>query len=183
MTAPDTTGRLWDDGPDHHVALSGGGDPMATTRRADATWSGDLLSGRGTVTAATTRVFADLPTTWASRIGEPAGVTSPEELLAAAHASCFSMACSNELAKAGTPPTNVSVSVAVTLALAVAVPAELAVTLMVCTAVPLAGIVPMVQTMVVVPLHDPCVDVGVPLSVTFAGRTMVAVVLVDGARP
>src|SRR2546427_12886659 len=87
---------------------------MATTRRADATWGGDLLSGRGTVTAATTRVFADLPTTWASRIGEPAGVTSPEELLAAAHASCFSMACSNELAKAGTPPKKVSGSVAVT---------------------------------------------------------------------
>ena len=87
---------------------------MATTRRADATWSGDLLSGRGTVSAATTRVFADLPTTWASRIGEPAGVTSPEELLATAHASCFSMAFSNELAKAGTPPTSVTVSVAVT---------------------------------------------------------------------
>jgi len=87
---------------------------MATTRRADATWSGDLLSGNGTVTAATTRVFSDLPTTWASRIGEPAGVTSPEELLAAAHASCFSMAFSNELAKAGTPPTSVRVTVAVT---------------------------------------------------------------------
>jgi osmotically inducible protein OsmC len=87
---------------------------MATTRRADATWGGDLLSGRGTVTAATTRVFADLPTTWASRTAEPAGVTSPEELLAAAHASCFSMAFSNELAKAGTPPTSVTVSVAVT---------------------------------------------------------------------
>jgi osmotically inducible protein OsmC len=87
---------------------------MPTTRRADATWSGDLLTGRGTVTAATTSVFADLPTTWASRIGEPEGVTSPEELLAAAHASCFSMACSNELAKAGTPPTSIRVSVAVT---------------------------------------------------------------------
>jgi osmotically inducible protein OsmC len=87
---------------------------MATTRRADATWAGDLLSGRGTVTAATTGVFRDLPTTWASRIGEPEGVTSPEELLAAAHASCFSMAFSNELAKAGTPPTRVKVSVAVT---------------------------------------------------------------------
>ena len=87
---------------------------MATTRQADATWSGDLLSGHGTVTAATTHVFADLPTTWASRIGEPAGVTSPEELLASAHASCFSMAVSNELAKAGTPPTSVEVSVAVT---------------------------------------------------------------------
>ncbi|HET9457093.1 MAG TPA: OsmC family peroxiredoxin [Candidatus Limnocylindrales bacterium] len=87
---------------------------MATTRRAAATWSGDLLSGRGTVTASTTAVFSDLPTTWASRIGEPEGVTSPEELLAAAHASCFSMAFSNELAKAGTPPTRVDVTVAVT---------------------------------------------------------------------
>lgn len=87
---------------------------MATTRRADATWSGDLLSGRGTVSAATTGVFRDLPTTWASRIGEPEGVTSPEELLATAHASCFSMAVSNELAKAGTPPTRVSVTVAIT---------------------------------------------------------------------
>lgn len=87
---------------------------MATTRQADATWAGDLLTGRGTVTAATTGVFRDLPTTWASRIGEPEGVTSPEELLAAAHASCFSMAFSNELAKAGTPPTQVKVGVAVT---------------------------------------------------------------------
>ena len=87
---------------------------MATTRQADATWSGDLLGGRGTVSAATTRVFSDLPTTWASRTGEPEGVTSPEELLAAAHASCFSMAVSNELAKAGTPPTSVNVTVAVT---------------------------------------------------------------------
>ena len=84
---------------------------MATTRRATATWSGDLLSGRGTVTAATTGIFRDQPTTWASRTGEPEGVTSPEELLAAAHASCFSMACSNELAKAGTPPTALSVQV------------------------------------------------------------------------
>jgi lipoyl-dependent peroxiredoxin len=87
---------------------------MATTRQADAVWSGDLAGGHGAVTASTTKVFADLPTTWASRIGEPAGVTSPEELLAAAHASCYSMAVSNELAKAGTPPTKISVSVAVT---------------------------------------------------------------------
>lgn len=89
---------------------------MSTTRRAEASWSGDLLSGRGTVSAATTRVFTDLPTTWASRTGEPEGVTSPEELLAAAHASCFSMACSNNLAKAGTPPTRLTVAVEVTAA-------------------------------------------------------------------
>lgn len=86
---------------------------MATTRQATATWSGDLASGRGTVTAATTGIFRDQPTTWASRTGEPEGVTSPEELLATAHASCFSMAFSNNLAKAGTPPTRVEVEVSI----------------------------------------------------------------------
>jgi osmotically inducible protein OsmC len=86
---------------------------MATTRRATATWSGDLLTGDGTVTAATTGTFRDQPTTWASRIGETEGQISPEELLAAAHASCFSMACSNILAKAGTPPTRLEVEVAI----------------------------------------------------------------------
>jgi len=86
---------------------------MATTRRATATWSGDLLSGNGTVTAATTGTFRDQPTTWASRIGETEGTISPEELLAAAHAACFSMAFSNILAKAGTPPTRVDVEVTV----------------------------------------------------------------------
>ena len=86
---------------------------MATTRRATATWSGDLLSGSGTVTAATTGIFRDQRTTWASRIGETEGTISPEELLAAAHASCFSMAFSNILAKAGTPPVRVDVEVAI----------------------------------------------------------------------
>jgi osmotically inducible protein OsmC len=86
---------------------------MATTRRASATWSGDLATGKGTVSAATTGVFRDQPTSWAARTGEPEGVTSPEELLAAAHASCFSMACSNILAKAGTPPTRLEVEVAI----------------------------------------------------------------------
>ena len=86
---------------------------MATTRRASATWSGDLLSGNGTVTAATTGTFRDQPTTWASRIGETEGQISPEELLAAAHASCYSMACSNILAKAGTPATRLEVEVTI----------------------------------------------------------------------
>jgi osmotically inducible protein OsmC len=84
---------------------------MATTRRATATWSGDLLSGNGTVTAATTGIFRDQPSTWAARTAEPEGMTSPEELLASAHAACFSMACSNILAKAGTPPTRLDVEV------------------------------------------------------------------------
>jgi lipoyl-dependent peroxiredoxin len=87
---------------------------MATTNRAEATWSGDLLKGKGTVTAATTRVFADLPISWEARIGEVESLTTPEELLAASHAACFAMACSNNLAKAGTPPTSLSVSVDVT---------------------------------------------------------------------
>ena len=86
---------------------------MATTRRATASWSGDLLSGNGTVTAATTGIFRDQPTTWAARTAEPEGVTSPEELLAAAHASCFSMAFSNILAKAGTPPVRVDVEITI----------------------------------------------------------------------
>jgi osmotically inducible protein OsmC len=86
---------------------------MGTTRQATATWSGDLLSGNGSVTAATTGVFRDLPTTWAARTAEPEGMTSPEELLAAAHASCFSMACSNILAKAGTPPSRLDVEVSI----------------------------------------------------------------------
>lgn len=86
---------------------------MATTRRATATWSGDLTGGNGSVTAATTKVFVDLPTTWKDRTEEAGGITSPEELLAAAHASCFAMACSNNLAKAGTPVERLDVEVSV----------------------------------------------------------------------
>jgi lipoyl-dependent peroxiredoxin len=87
---------------------------MAATNRAEATWSGDLLTGKGTVTAGTTRVFVDQPISWEARIGEDQSLTTPEELLAASHAACFAMACSNNLAKAGTPPTKLSVSVDVT---------------------------------------------------------------------
>jgi osmotically inducible protein OsmC len=83
---------------------------MATVRRATASWSGDLLSGSGTVSAYTTGLFTDLPVSWASRTEEPEGRTSPEELLAAAHAACYSMAFSNTLAKAGTPPEHLHVA-------------------------------------------------------------------------
>lgn len=74
---------------------------MTVTRSATATWQGNLLEGSGTVSSATSDFWTDLPTSWGSRTEEPGGKTSPEELLAAAHASCFSMAFSNELAKAG----------------------------------------------------------------------------------
>lgn len=87
---------------------------MAATRSATVTWSGTLAEGSGTVTAGTSQLFTDLPVSWASRTEEPAGRTSPEELLAAAHAACFSMALSGGLARGGTPPDHVHVSATVT---------------------------------------------------------------------
>jgi osmotically inducible protein OsmC len=83
---------------------------MATVRRATANWEGDLATGSGHVDAATSGAFSKLPVTWASRTETADGRTSPEELLAAAHASCFSMAFSSELAKAGSPPQSLTVS-------------------------------------------------------------------------
>jgi len=87
---------------------------MATTRRADATWQGDLLSGTGTVTATSSAAFGPLPVTWASRTETADGRTSPEELLAAAHASCFQMSFSGRLARNGTPAEKLTVSAVVT---------------------------------------------------------------------
>ena len=88
---------------------------MAVTRRADAVWHGDLMSGSGTVSASTSGAFRDLPVTWASRIEESNGRTSPEELVAGAHAACFSMALSSRLAKAGHPADELRVSATVRL--------------------------------------------------------------------
>ena len=82
---------------------------MATTRRATAKWNGSLMEGSGAVTFESSEL-GTYPVTWAARSAEPAGVTSPEELIAAAHATCFSMALSNGLAKAGTPPTQLNTS-------------------------------------------------------------------------
>ncbi|SRR5712692_195645 len=73
---------------------------MAAISRADAIWEGDLTSGKGRVTPAS-GAFGELPVTWAARAERAKGKTSPEELLAAAHAACFCMAFSNGLAKAG----------------------------------------------------------------------------------
>ena len=91
---------------------------MATTRRAEATWNGDLMSGSGMVSAVSSGVFTDLAVTWVSRAEEPGGKTSPEELVAAAHAACYCMALSNGLSKAGTPPTKLEVSATVTFEVA-----------------------------------------------------------------
>ena len=73
---------------------------MAAISRANAVWKGDLMTGSGRVTPAS-GAFVELPVSWASRTESQKGKTSPEELIAAAHASCFSMAFSNGLSKAG----------------------------------------------------------------------------------
>ena len=86
----------------------------AAIRRANVVWEGDLMSGSGRVTAASSQAFKDQPVTWASRTEKPDGKTSPEELVAAAHASCFSMALSAGLAKANTPPQRLEVTALVT---------------------------------------------------------------------
>jgi len=88
---------------------------MAQVRRATAQWQGDLPTGNGSVSTVTSSTISDLPTSWRARAeASDTGQTSPEELLAAAHASCYSMALSNILAKAGTPATRVDVTVDVT---------------------------------------------------------------------
>jgi lipoyl-dependent peroxiredoxin len=87
---------------------------MAQIRRAAVNWKGDLASGAGTLTAATSGAFSNTPVTWASRTESADGRTSPEELLAAAHASCYSMAFSSDLAKAGHKPENLDVTSEVT---------------------------------------------------------------------
>lgn len=87
---------------------------MPAVRRADVTWERDLVSGSGVVTASSSRAFSALPVSWASRTEAPGGRTSPEELIAAAHASCFAMALSFGLANAKTPPKKLEVSAAVT---------------------------------------------------------------------
>ncbi|UXX96163.1 OsmC family protein [Streptomyces sp. AD2-2] len=86
---------------------------MATTRTAHTVWDGNLLQGSGTVTLDSSGV-GSYPVSWASRAEEANGKTSPEELIAAAHSSCFSMALSHGLAGAGTPPTRLETKADVT---------------------------------------------------------------------
>ena len=87
---------------------------MAATRTAHVAWAGDLLSGGGTIERVGSAAFGPLPVSWAARTEASDGKTSPEELLAAAHASCFAMALSAGLASAGTPATTLAVSATVT---------------------------------------------------------------------
>ena len=86
---------------------------MPAIRRAEVDWSGDLASGQGTVSAMSSHAFTSLPVSWAARTESP-DKTSPEELVAAAHASCFAMAFSGRLGRAGHPPERLSVTAEVT---------------------------------------------------------------------
>jgi osmotically inducible protein OsmC len=83
-------------------------------RTACVTWSGSLTDGAGTIESVGSGAFGPLDVTWASRTEESGGRTSPEELLAAAHAACFSMALSHALAQAGSPPERLETSATVT---------------------------------------------------------------------
>ena len=88
---------------------------MATDRTATAQWAGDLLNGRGTVQLETSKAAGPLEVSWPARTEDgPGSKTSPEELIAAAHAACFSMALSNVLNKAGNPPDRLETSATVT---------------------------------------------------------------------
>lgn len=83
-------------------------------REAHVSWDGNLARGSGTITAAT-GAFESLPFSLASRVEKPNGKTSPEELLAAAHAGCFAMSLAGELTSAGSPPEHLDVTATVTL--------------------------------------------------------------------
>jgi osmotically inducible protein OsmC len=87
---------------------------MATERRAEVTWRGDLMSGDGTIENVTSGAVGGLGVSWPSRSEEPGGNTSPEELIAAAHATCLSMALSNGLAQAGHAPERLNTTATVT---------------------------------------------------------------------
>jgi len=87
---------------------------MAADRTANVTWSGSLMDGSGKIESVGSGAFGPLDVTWASRTEESGGRTSPEELIAAAHGSCFSMALSHALAEAGSPPERLETSATVT---------------------------------------------------------------------
>ena len=93
---------------------------MTTTRRATAEWYGALLDGSGSVNLDSSGE-GEFPISWSARADMARGVTSPEELLAAAHAACFSMALASELAKSGTPPLRLQTTVEVDFAAGVGI--------------------------------------------------------------
>jgi osmotically inducible protein OsmC len=89
-------------------------DIQGTERYAEATWHGDLIDGAGTIESVGSGAFGPLAIGWKARAEDSDGQTSPEELIAAAHASCFAMALSHDLGEAGNPPEQLSTSARVT---------------------------------------------------------------------
>ena len=89
---------------------------MAAIRTAEVVWDGALASGSGMIQYVSSGAFSRMPVTWASRTEAPEGRTSPEELVAAAHASCYAMSFAGRLARNGTPATHLEVSADVTFA-------------------------------------------------------------------
>jgi osmotically inducible protein OsmC len=87
---------------------------VATERRAEVTWNGSLLEGSGRIDSSTSGRLDGLELNWGSRAESAQGKTSPEDLIAAAHASCFAMALSHALAQAGTPADELHTSSSVT---------------------------------------------------------------------
>jgi osmotically inducible protein OsmC len=88
---------------------------VATERRAEVSWQGSLLDGSGTIVSTTTGAIGEQAVSWAARsTDETGGATSPEELIAAAHAACFAMALSNTLAKDDHAPDELHTSASVT---------------------------------------------------------------------
>jgi osmotically inducible protein OsmC len=87
---------------------------MATNRRAEVSWHGSLLEGSGTIEATTSGAIGEQAVSWPNRAEDAPDATSPEELIAAAHAACFSMALSNGLSKGGHAPDELKTSATVT---------------------------------------------------------------------
>ncbi len=87
---------------------------MATDRTAEVTWQGSLMEGSGTIRSTTSGALGEQQVSWPARSEEPGGKTSPEELIAAAHAACFAMALSHGLAGAGHAPEELRTSATVT---------------------------------------------------------------------
>jgi osmotically inducible protein OsmC len=87
---------------------------MATDRRAEVTWNGSLIEGSGRIDSSTSGVLGGRELTWKARAEDAPAGTSPEDLIAAAHAACFAMALSHALAQAGTPAEEVHTSATVT---------------------------------------------------------------------
>ena len=88
---------------------------MATDRKAEVTWHGDLMSGSGRIDSVSSGAIGGLDVDWVARSEDAQSKTSPEELIAAAHSSCFAMALSNEVAKAGGTPVALDITADVTL--------------------------------------------------------------------